>query len=111
MVMFRAWLAFMLIAITAYTAVTVQQYGWNLFSPFFSEMLTYSWFGQFNLDFMFMLSVSALWVSWRHRFSPTGLGLGLLAFLGGILFLTVYLLIQSRGRDSIEELLLTRDNH
>ncbi len=108
MIIFRTWLAFMLIAISAYTAVTVQQYGWNLFTPFFSEMLTYSWFGQFNLDFMFMLSLSALWVSWRHRFSPTGFALGVLAFLGGILFLTVYLLIESRDQESLEALLLKR---
>ena len=108
MTIFRMWLAFMLIAISAYTAVTVQQYGWNLFTPFFSEMLTYSWFGQFNLDFMFMLSLSALWVSWRHRFSPTGFALGVLAFLGGILFLTVYLLIESRDQESLEALLLKR---
>ena len=108
MTIFRTCLVFMLIAISAYTAVTVQQYGWNLFTPFFSEMLTYSWFGQFNLDFMFMLSLSALWVSWRHRFSPAGFALGVLAFLGGILFLTVYLLIQARYYDSVDSLLLTR---
>jgi len=108
MTIFRTWLAFMLIAISAYTAVTVQQYGWNLFIPFFTEMLTYSWFGQFNLDFMFMLSLSALWVSWRHRFSPTGLALGVVAFLGGILFLTVYLLIESRDQESLEALLFKR---
>jgi hypothetical protein len=108
MTIFRTWLVFMLIAISAYTAVTVQQYGWNLFTPFFSEMLTYSWFGQFNLDFMFMLSLSALWVSWRHRFSATGLALGVVAFLGGILFLTVYLLIESRDQESLEALLLKR---
>ena len=98
----------MLIAISVYTAMTVNQYGWNLFTPFFSEILTYSWFGQFNLDFMFMLSLSALWVSWRHRFSPTGFALGVLAFLGGILFLTVYLLIESRDQESLEALLLKR---
>lgn len=108
MVMFRVCLAFMLIAISVYTAVTVQQHGWNLFAPFFSEILTYSWFGQFNLDFLFMLSLSALWVSWRHRFSPAGLAFGVVAFLGGILFLTVYLLIQSRGQESLEALLLKR---
>lgn len=108
MAMFRAWLVVLLIAMSVYTAVTVQQYGWNLFDPFFSEMLIFSWFGQFNLDFMFMLSLSALWVSWRHRFSPMGLALGLVAFLGGILFLTVYLLIQSRDQASLETLLLKR---
>jgi len=27
------------------------------------------WPGQFNLDFMCMLLLAGLWVSWRHRFS------------------------------------------
>ena len=108
MALFRVWLVFMLVVMSVYTAITIQQYGWNLFVPFFSEMLTYSWFGQFNVDFMFMLSVSALWVLWRHRFSSVGLALGVAAFLGGILFLTVYLLIQSRDCESVDALLLKR---
>jgi hypothetical protein len=63
--------------------------------------------GQFNLDFMGMLTLSALWVAWRHRFSKAGLGLGALAFFGGSLFLSIYLLVVSRqsGGD-MKELLL-----
>jgi len=48
---------------------------------------------EFNLDFMMMLMLSALWVSWRHEFSALGLGLGVIAFFGGIGFLSIYLLI------------------
>jgi hypothetical protein len=63
-------------------------------------MAKLGWPGQFNLDFMFMLMLSATWVLWRHRFSPAGFGLGLLAFLGGAAFLTVYLLVlTARGAD------------
>jgi hypothetical protein len=42
-----------------------------------------------------MLMLSALWVSWRHRFSGVGLALGVVAFFGGMGFLSVYLFVQS----------------
>jgi hypothetical protein len=41
---------------------------------------------------MCMLLLCGLWISWRHRFTAAGLGLGLLAVLGGALFLSAYLL-------------------
>ena len=31
------------------------------------------WFGQFNLDFMGFLILSAIWVAWRNQFSAAGL--------------------------------------
>ena len=66
-----------------------------------------TWPGQFNLDFMYMLTLSGIWVSWRHHFSASGLGLGLLALFGGSLFLSAYLLIVSlQAKGNINELLL-----
>ncbi len=53
------------------------------------------WPGQFNLDFMGFLALSAIWVAWRHQFSAGGLGLAVLAFFGGMLFLSIYLLIHT----------------
>ncbi len=50
-----------------------------------------AWPGQFNLDFMGFLILSGLWVAWRNNFSAMGLGLGVVAFFGGIMFLTPYL--------------------
>jgi hypothetical protein len=69
-------------------------------------MAAVGWAGQFNLDFMSMLTLSALWVAWRHRFSAAGLLLGVLAFFGGALFLTAYLLIVSRRAGGVNEVLL-----
>jgi uncharacterized membrane protein YhfC len=68
--------------------------GWNLLGVFFADMVKMQWPGQFNLDFMFMLTLSGLWVAWRHQFSAAGLGLGVLAFFGGALFLSGYLFVQ-----------------
>jgi hypothetical protein len=70
-------------------------------------MAKMGWPGQFNFDFMGFLALSAIWVGWRHRFRPAGLGLGLLAFFGGMMFLSLYLLIESyRTRGDIATLLL-----
>lgn len=58
-------------------------------------MAKMQWYGQFNLDFMFMLSLSGLWVAWRHQFSAIGIILGIIAVFGGALFLSAYLFIES----------------
>jgi hypothetical protein len=81
--------------LVGHTGVVDSNHGMGLFNVFFRDMAAMGWPGQFNLDFMFMLALSALWVAWRHEFSIAGLVLGLLAFLGGSLFLTTYLCVLS----------------
>jgi len=106
---FRAMLVVMLIALAGYTAVVISNHGWGLLSVFFGDMATMGWPGQFNLDFLFMLALSAIWVTWRHEFSTAGFALGALAFFGGALFLTIYLLIVSRqSHGDLRTLLLGR---
>lgn len=95
MILFRIFLAILWLALSVYTAVVVSNYGMGLLPIFFGDIFSLTWPGQFNLDFIFMLSLSALWVGWRHQFSVGGLALGFLAFIGGASFLTVYLLILS----------------
>ncbi|HEX4849025.1 MAG TPA: hypothetical protein VFV30_12845 [Novosphingobium sp.] len=107
MTLFRLFLLACLIAIASYTSVTIASHGWNLLPVFFGDMAAMAWPGQFNLDFMCFLALTAIWVSWRHQFSAAGLGLGVLAFFGGMLFLSVYLLVQSgRARGDARVLLL-----
>lgn len=96
MAAFRTLLVAMLIVLAGYTAVVISNHGPGLLAVFFGDMATMGWPGQFNLDFMFMLALSAIWVAWRHDFSVAGVALAALAFLGGALFLTIYLLIVSR---------------
>lgn len=95
MLLFRALTVFIFAALTIYTAIVASDHGLNLLPIFFGDMAKLEWPGQFNLDFMFMLTFSAVWVSWRHRFSGAGLALGLLAFFGGALFLSAYLFVES----------------
>jgi hypothetical protein len=106
---FRILLIALCAILTGYTGVVIWNHGMGLFAVFFGDMAALGWPGQFNLDFMFMLTLSGLWVAWRHQFSAAGLVLGLLAFLGGSLFLTVYLCVLSwLTRGDMEQMLMGR---
>ena len=89
---FRAWLIVIVATVWVYTALVIRDHGPNLFPTFFGDMAKLGWPGQFNLDFMFMLSLSGLWVAWRNRFSGAGIALGIGAFFLGAPFLSIYLL-------------------
>jgi hypothetical protein len=90
---FRVLLIVLWGIIVGYTATVIANHGAGLLNVFFGDMAAMGWPGQFNLDFMFMLTLSALWVAWRHQFSGAGVVLGALALFGGSLFLTTYLFI------------------
>lgn len=104
---FRALLVAIFLVLSGYTLVVASNHGLNLLPVFFGDMAAMGWPGQFNLDFLCMLLLSGLWVSWRHQFSGVGLLLGIAAVFGGALFLSAYLLITSvRARGDIRTLLL-----
>ncbi|MEQ9452584.1 MAG: hypothetical protein RJQ07_13455 [Pseudomonadales bacterium] len=92
---FRILLVVILSAVTLYTLPVIVNHGVNLFPTFFGDMLKMGWAGQFNLDFLGFLILSAFWTAWRNEFSPSGLGLAVLAFFFGAPFLTIYLLYLS----------------
>jgi hypothetical protein len=104
MAAFRTFLICMLVSLVSYTVVVGTNHGWNLLPIFFGDIIELNWSGQFNLDFMTFLAVSALWVAWRHHFSIGGIALATVAFFGGMLFLAPYLLwasFRARGDASI----------
>lgn len=74
-----------------YTGCVVADQGLNLFPYFFGAMSEWSWQGQFNLDFIMMLFLSASWTAWRNGFSMPGMVLAVVAFFGGAGFLLPYL--------------------
>lgn len=112
MLALRLLLSLIFVVVVSYTGVVISRHGIDLLPVFFGDMATMGWAGQFNLDFMFMLLFSALWVAWRHRFSVAGLALAVLAFFGGTPFLCIYLLIEStRSGGSVRALLLGSRQH
>ena len=107
MFIFRTFLGAIFVSLASYTAVTISNHGWNLLPVFFGDMQAMAWPGQFNFDFMSFLLLSGLWVSWRHHFSAIGLTLGVVAVLGGMMFLSLYLFIASfQVNGNVSELLL-----
>jgi hypothetical protein len=110
---FRILLVTLFTIVVVYTLIVVANHGTGLFQVFFGDIARMGWPGQFNLDFMGFLTLSGVWLAWRHHFSPAGLALGVLGFLGGIPLLTVYLFIVSfQANGDIAEVMLgkTRAN-
>ena len=98
------------LVLVGYTAVVIGEYGFNLFPYFFGDMAALGWPGQFNLDFMLMLVLSASWTAWRNRFTGTGWLLAIVAFFGGAGFLLPYLIYLTRKHDGdLAEILLGAD--
>ena len=108
MVVLRASLGAFVVVLAAYTATVIANHGWNLFAVFFGDIFAMTWAGQFNFDFTGFLMLSALWTAWRNRFSPQGLVLALVALFGGMMFLSIYLLLLSAKANDVSELLTGR---
>ncbi|MEO1552897.1 MAG: hypothetical protein AAFR82_03105 [Pseudomonadota bacterium] len=107
MTLLRLFALIFLVILSVYTGIVIANHGANLVPVFFNDMTAMAWPGQFNLDFMGFLILSALWVGWRHEYSATGWLLTPLALFGGMLFLTIYILVISfRVNGDLKALLL-----
>lgn len=110
MLAFRLLLVTIAATVLTYTALVVAAQGWNFLPVFWADLQSLGWRGQFNLDFSGLLLLASLWLAWRHRFSPLGLGLGLFELVGGAPFLCIYLLLASlHAQGDIKVLLLGPD--
>ena len=106
---FRLFLVVAFVTELVYTIIAGINHGWNLFPIIIDSIGSLTWLGQFNLDFAFFLALTGLWVAWRNKFSPAGIVLGLIAFVGGIIFISVYLFILSFKANSIKEILIGKN--
>jgi len=107
MAAFRVLLVVLFSCMFVYTAIVVANHGFGLLGVFFGDIIAMGWPGQFNVDFSSYLTLSALWLAWRHHFSPAGIALAIAGFFGGALFLTAYLFVASlAAKGDVEELLL-----
>ncbi|MFZ5572695.1 MAG: hypothetical protein ACOZF0_20035 [Thermodesulfobacteriota bacterium] len=103
---FRFLLVVFILGILGITGIVGYNHGWNLLPVFFGDMVSLTWPGQFNFDFMCFLILSGLWLAWRHHFSIAGLLLGVAGIFGGIMLLAPYLLIASYQADGDIRVLL-----
>ncbi len=105
---FRIMLIALLATILVYTSIVGVRHGWDLMPIFNAQVAAMGWPGQFNVDFTSFLALSALWTAWRNRWSVPCLLLAVVAFFGGGLFLTTYLLILSRSAETVAEVITGR---
>ena len=92
MKVFAGFLVIGWIVLAVYTAAVIGNHGVNFLPVFFAGIASVDWSGQFNIDFVLMLSLAAVWIAWRHKFSLGGLALAALALFGGAGFMYPYLL-------------------
>ena len=97
MLAFRTLLVVIFTTIAVYTMPVIANHGLGLFTVFFGDIAKMDWPGQFNLDFLGFLVLSAFWTAWRNNYSPGGIGLSVMAFFFGAPFLTMYLMYLSFG--------------
>jgi hypothetical protein len=107
MTLFRLLLVAMWTVLVIYTGLVIAGHGMTLMPIFFGDIAKLGWPGQFNLDFMCFLTLSALWTAWRGGFSAGSLALAVVAFFGGAGFLLPFLLILTiRARGDMAAVLL-----
>ncbi len=107
MAAFRVLLVVLFSCMFVYTAIVVANHGFGLLGVFFGDIMAMGWPGQFNVDFTSYLTLSALWLAWRHHFSAAGIALATAGFFGGALFLTAYLFVASlAAKGDVQRLLL-----
>jgi hypothetical protein len=95
MLAFRILLGAIFATVGVYTSFVIADHGVGLLPVFFGDIAKMEWPGQFNLDFLGFLILSAFWLAWRHHFSPFGLVLGLLGLFGGVPVLAAYIFATS----------------
>lgn len=81
------------VIMAVYTAIVIFNHGANLVPVYLGDLFSGTWTGQFVADFTTYLLLSALWVAWRHHFTAAGIGLAVLAGIGGMLVFSVYLIV------------------
>jgi hypothetical protein len=105
----QALLVVMLVGVVAYAVPVVLRHGLDFPAVFVRDVLALGWPGQFNLDFLCLLVLAALWLAWRDRFAPAGLLKAGLTLVGGTPVLCAVLLLASRdARGDLRRLLLGR---
>ena len=90
---FRLFLLIIALSVIGYTLPVIQSEGILILLPtFFGEMNNLNWQGQFNLDFLTFLLMSAFWTAWRNKFTLRGNLLAIGAFFLGAPYLAIYLI-------------------
>lgn len=105
--LFKTFLIAQTVIVLIYTIWAFKNEGVNLLSVFLENIQSLTWNGQFNLDFSSYLSLSALWIMWRNRFSSSSIVIGIIAMIIGIIVFAPYLLyLLGKEKGDLKKLLI-----
>lgn len=96
----KALLISQTIGLLIYTIIAIKNDGPNFLGRAGEFLLSLKWMGQFTLDFNCYLMLSALWLTWRNKFSVRSILLALSAMILGIIVFApylLYLIVQEKG--------------
>lgn len=109
MVALRVFLLIWLVLMLAYTGTVIAHVGADFLTPFNAAVARFGWEGQFGLDLLGFLVVTASWITWRQGASAMSLLTALLVVSAGMIGVALYLLIVSMSaRGDMKVLLLGR---
>jgi len=75
-----------------YTTIAIQNDGFNFVERFQEFTFSMNWIGQFTLDFQCYLTLSAVWIAWRNKFSIKSVLFAIIAKILGIIIFAPYLI-------------------
>jgi hypothetical protein len=93
-------LLFQTLLLLVYTPLAIQHEGIDFVRIAAAHIASFTWSGQFSLDFLCYLVLSALWILWRNQYKLPGIVAALAALAAGILFFApylIYLIYQEEG--------------
>ena len=88
----KVLLIFQTVGLLLYTVIAIKNDGLNFLSRAQEFALSMKWMGQFALDFQCYLTLSALWIAWRNKFTGKSILIAVFAMTLGILVFAPYLL-------------------
>lgn len=106
----QALLIVQTLTLLLYTAIAIQNDGFNFIERFQAFAFSMKWIGQFVLDFQCYLILSAIWIAWRNRFTTKSILFAIVAMILGIIVFAPYLiyLIQKEKGDMVRVLIGNR---
>lgn len=81
----KGLLIFQTLGLLLYTIIAIQNDGFNFLERAKEYTMSLTWMGQFALDFQCYLLLSALWITWRNRFSNKSIITAVVAMILGII--------------------------
>jgi len=106
-ILFKAVLIAQTLLISIYTFWAFKNGGPDLFGIFLSNIKSFSWNGQFNLDFSCYLTLSGLWIMWRNHFTSSSIIMGVVSMIMGIMVFAPYLLyLLTKEKGDLKKLLI-----